>query len=292
MNEFNPPLAYGRRNVRASGKSPLVRTVDLLPRLRAWALARPVEGVNVADVSSIHRPDWTGNLAPLSWTTATPTLPLAPRHLDAIAEGIGRLDGALHRALTFEPIHDGTAVLAHSGEFTEELGVFADQRRVALMATAHLPQEHPHRSLIPPSGVDAVLSAPAGTVVWSMGPDDVRVDPETGDTWLLGCGAEPTHGPFGANLADIVSRLGHHRLEHRTLHGLSTHYNRGLVRALGGMAPHLSPAVFAVLVETAATGPVGSEAPESERWAAVRPDEFEVLVPLGLKHLSAPEESS
>ncbi|MGC0418602.1 hypothetical protein [Embleya sp. AB8] len=295
MHQPDSPQTSGRSNVPAARKSPLARTIALLPRLRDWARVAHPEGVNVAKVSSAYGEDWLGSLAPLAWETAAPTLPVGPTTLNLTAEGIGRLDGAFHRAFEFEPIAAAggrTAVLGQSGEFVEELAVFADQRRAGLDRAARLPGGHPYRSLIPASRVDAAISSPAATVVWSMEPGHVRIDAETGDPWLLGCGVAPSHGPFGANLADVVSRLGHHRLTYPALREAVTHYNRGLTTVLGDAAPHLSPAKFAVLLEAAATGPVGSEAGETAHWAVVRPYEFEILVPLGLKHMSATGEPS
>jgi hypothetical protein len=102
----------------------------------------------VAQVSSVYGPDWLGNLAPFVWETSVATVFVDAANLNPGAEGIGRLDGAFHRALTFESIHDGTAVLARSGELALELAVFAEQRRVDLKCAAHLPADHPNRSLI------------------------------------------------------------------------------------------------------------------------------------------------
>ncbi|WP_331769344.1 hypothetical protein OG948_36810 (plasmid) [Embleya sp. NBC_00888] len=135
-------------------------------------------------------------------------------HPEPGAEGIGRLDGAFRLALTVEAINDGTAVLARSREFALELAFFADQRRVGLTCAANLPADHPDRSLILPGRVEAALTLPAETVVWSMGPVDMRVE-ESGIPCLLGCGMAPAYGPFGANLADLVTLLGRHEPQMR-----------------------------------------------------------------------------
>ncbi|MFI6982811.1 hypothetical protein ACIBSV_29980 [Embleya sp. NPDC050154] len=287
MNQLNPPEKSGRRNVRAARRSPLATTLALLPRLRAWADGGALSDARVARVSSVFGEDWLGNLAPFEWTTAAPTVMVGATTLNLGAEGIGRLDGAFRLALTVEAINDSTAVLARSRELALELPVFADQRRAGLTCAAHLPADHPDRSLIPPGSVEAALALPAETVVWSMGPMDMRVE-ESGIPWLLGCGMVPAYGPFGANLADVVTLLGRHELTCDALREAVRHYNKGLTAVLGDGAPYLTEGRFAVLLEMAATGPVASDACASERWTALRPDGFNVLVLLGLTNLPTP----
>lgn len=90
----------------------------------------------------------------------------------------------------------------------------------------------------------------------------------------------------------MFTRLGRHKLPVDALTEAVGHYNEGLRSVLGDRAPHLGVSRFAVLMEVAATGPVGSEAPEPEQWALVRPEQFDVLVPLGLRQMSNAEEQS
>ncbi|MFI1584784.1 hypothetical protein [Embleya sp. NPDC020630] len=125
-----------------------------------------------------------------------------------------------------------------------------------------------------------------GTVVWSLEPRDVRVDC-TGAPWLVGCGDAPSYGPFGMNLADVVSCLGRYRPSCAVLGEAVDHYNKGLAAVLDTGAPYLTEPGFAVLVETAATGPVGTCVGEPEQWSAVRPEGFAILVRLGLMNLRA-----
>ncbi|WP_406292232.1 hypothetical protein [Embleya sp. NBC_00896] len=246
----------------------------------------------MAEVSTDYDDNWMGNRAALDWATPVPTTAVDPTILDLVARGIGRLDAAAHRAFTVEPINGGPAVFAYAGNFREELAVFADQRRFELTQFARCRPGHPFRPLIPLDDIDVALSTRAATVVWSMGPDDVRIDVDTSEPWLLGCGAAPSYGPFGANLADVFTRLGRHKLPVDALTEAVGHYNEGLRSVLGDRAPHLGVSRFAVLMEVAATGPVGSEAPEPEQWALVRPEQFDVLVPLGLRQMSNAEEQS
>jgi hypothetical protein len=288
MNEPDPPQTSGARNVRAARNSPLATTLALFPGLRTWARDGLLDA-HVAEVRSDYDEQWLGNLAPLEWETSVPTVGVDPACLGPAAQAIGRLDAAFHRALVFEPTTDGRAVLARSqdGKFVVSLEVFSDQRRGDLeKATRRRAGEGSRRPLIPAADVERVVTIAPGTVVWSIEPRDLRVD-DTGAPWLVACGDAPSYGPFGMNLADVVSRLGRYKPTCAVLRDAVDHYNKGLTAVLDAGAPYLTEPKFAVLTEMAATGPVGNYVGEPEQWAAVRPEGFAMLVRLGLMNLRA-----
>lgn len=276
--------ARGRRVLAAGRHSPLTRTLDMLPRLREWANVTCAPGVHVAKIASAS-PDVNVATA-LDWETPVNTVAVDPSTLNAVARGLGRLDGATHRAFAAQRLDDGDGWRIDANGFHDHVADFAAQRRKPLGDAAANPPGHPQETLIAPDDVDTALSAEATTVVWGLAHDDVRLQPGAAVVWLIGCCEEPSYGPYGANLADLVCSLGT-GLTQDALSSVVADYNHGVGVGLGDTNPrYLTLSQFAVFLEAAGSGPIGSRAADGETWAALRPAGMDVLVSSGIRDLA------